>query len=92
MLSLFDEEQARIVQLGRVAHSVLRLHELLRRRPIISIRDASARLNMSQPTVATCLRHLAELRIVSEITGRKRDRIFAYDKYLAILQEGTAPA
>jgi len=27
--------------------------------------------------------------IVREITGRKRNRIFAYERYLAILREGT---
>jgi hypothetical protein len=34
---------------------------------------------------------LTKLRIARELTGRKRDRIFAYDRYLAILNEGTEP-
>jgi hypothetical protein len=34
---------------------------------------------------------LAKLNIAREITGRKRDRIFAYDRYLRILTEGTEP-
>jgi hypothetical protein len=34
---------------------------------------------------------LAELGIAKELTGRKRDRVFAYDRYLAVLQEGTEP-
>ena len=29
--------------------------------------------------------------IASEITGKKRDRVFLYDRYLAILNEGTEP-
>jgi hypothetical protein len=31
---------------------------------------------------------LAELGIVREITGRRRERVYAYDQYVAILNEG----
>jgi hypothetical protein len=34
---------------------------------------------------------LIALGIAKELTGRKRDRVFAYDRYLAVLQEGTEP-
>jgi hypothetical protein len=34
---------------------------------------------------------LAELGIVREVTGRRRDRVFAYDQYVQILSEGTEP-
>jgi hypothetical protein len=32
---------------------------------------------------------LENLGLVHEITGRKRERVFAYTSYLAILNEGT---
>jgi len=32
---------------------------------------------------------LVEKGIAREITGKRRDRLFVYDKYLAILDEGT---
>jgi hypothetical protein len=32
---------------------------------------------------------LVELGIARELTGRARSRLFAYDRYLAILNEGT---
>jgi hypothetical protein len=31
------------------------------------------------------------MEIVREVTGRRRNRIFSYEKYLAILSEGTEP-
>jgi hypothetical protein len=34
--------------------------------------------------------HLQRLQIVREVTGRPRNKLFAYDNYLGILQEGTA--
>jgi hypothetical protein len=32
---------------------------------------------------------LFELGIARELTGKRRKRVFAYDRYLAILSEGT---
>jgi hypothetical protein len=32
---------------------------------------------------------LRELGIARELTGKRRNRIFAYDAYLSILNEGT---
>jgi len=32
-----------------------------------------------------------QLGIVRELTGQRRNRVFAYDRYLSILNEGTEP-
>jgi len=37
------------------------------------------------------MKHLANLVITRETTGRNYVRIYAYDKYLRILNEGTEP-
>jgi hypothetical protein len=34
---------------------------------------------------------LQGLGFVRELTGHRRNRVFAYDRYLAILSEGTEP-
>jgi len=34
---------------------------------------------------------LEHQKIVSETTGRRRNRVYRYDRYLAILNEGTEP-
>jgi|GEM_PF-4743498 len=31
-------------------------------------------------------------RIARKLTGKKRNRVFAYDRYLAILNQGTEPS
>ena len=46
---------------------------------------------MSLPTAASAMQTLVEQNIAREITGRRRNRLFAYDVYLAILSEGTEP-
>ena len=43
------------------------------------------------PTVTASMHHLAKLGITRETTGRNYGRIYAYDKYLKILNEGTEP-
>jgi ribosomal protein S25 len=37
------------------------------------------------------MRVLENLGIVRELTGRRRSRVYTYDRYLAILSEGTEP-
>jgi hypothetical protein len=34
---------------------------------------------------------LVEMGLVRELTGKKRNRVFIYDEYLAALSEGTEP-
>ena len=44
---------------------------------------------LSVPTVTKALENLLRARIVRETTGRQRDRVFVYDRYLAVLNQGT---
>jgi Fic family protein len=89
--ALFEENQAQIESLGRPAASVLRVFQHMQRNPIVSIRAAARALGISAPTVAKSLDHLRRLGIAREITGRERHRLFVYEPYLAILNEGTEP-
>jgi Fic family protein len=89
LLALFERDRDRIRALGRVAPSVLRVHDLLQRQPIIGILPASRQLNITHPTVMKALNRLQELDIVREVTGRRRGRLFAYTRYMSILNRGT---
>lgn len=91
MLELFAADRERIMTLGRPAGSVLRVHEHMQRRPIISVPGAAAELGLSAPTVRSAVEHLQRLGVVSEVTGKQRDRLFKYDGYMKLLQEGTEP-
>jgi len=91
ILRLLEQDRSRVEKIGRPAASALRLHRLLERHPLISISVAAAKLRLSIPTVASAMEHLRKLRIVEETTGRQRDRLFGYARYLRILEEGTEP-
>ena len=69
----------------------LRVFDALRDRPLANLNALTESTGASYPTVARAVEALENLGIVHEITGRKRERVFAYTSYLAILNEGTQP-
>ena len=88
--TMFASDRAAIEQrAGRRAGSVLRVYDALKERPILTLPGVCARTSLSFPTVSSAMKLLVEQGISREITGNRRDRLFAYDKYLAILNEGT---
>ena len=90
IVQMIERDRARIEsELGRAAGSALRVHHLIVRDIALSIPEATARLALSEPTVASAVGHLESLKMVKEVTGRKRGRLYVYDEYLSILSEGT---
>lgn len=89
ILKVFAEDRRKIEDLSRTATTSLRIHELLQKKPIISVPMVSAELNLSAPTVRNSIDKLKEIGLVKEITGKKRDRLFSYQSYLEILQADT---
>ena len=90
-LSLFREDQARIRSAGRAAGSALRVHRTLQERPISSLQNLADCTGLSFSATSAGMTILEELNVARELTGRKRARLFGYDRYLAILGEGTEP-
>lgn len=87
--SLFEEDRVRIEGAGRKAGSALRAHGALKARAIQSISGVVAATGLTFPTAASAMETLVGLGIARELTGRQRGRLFAYDRYLEILSEGT---
>ncbi|MCK4410076.1 MAG: Fic family protein, partial [Candidatus Eisenbacteria sp.] len=84
----FEDDRKRIEALGRAASSALRVHAQLRTTPLISISVASKRSGLSGPTVGGSMQRLADLGIVREVTGNRRNRVFVYERFVGILSEG----
>ena len=59
--------------------------------PVVSVPRTAKALPLSPPTVRKSIGHLVDLGILSEITGKRRNRIFLYDKYIETLSEGAEP-
>jgi Fic family protein len=78
--------------MGRTGASALRVHQELQRRPLATVGWLVPRTGLSTPTVGKALDTLVREGIAREITGRRRRRVFAYDRYLVLLNEGTERA
>ena len=88
ILRLFEADRKRIEALGRAASSALRVHAELRKTPLISIPVAAKQSGLSGPTVGGSMERLADLGIVREMTGNRRNRVFVYEQFVGILSEG----
>ena len=91
ILALFEKDRRQIEKLGRAAASAFRVHEYMQKKPIAGIREMERDLDLTYPTVAGALDRMKKQRIVRELTGFKRNRVFAYAPYVELLSEGTEP-
>lgn len=91
LVELFNADTDRIQKSGRAAGSALRVHAALRERPVISLPEVCRRTGLSFPAATNGMNVLLHLDVVRELTGRRRNRLFAYDRYLSVLSEGTEP-
>ncbi len=90
LVALFSKDALRVQSHGgRSASSVLRIFEVFKQRPLLSLPEVCQRSGLSFPTAAKGVQVLEQLGIVRELTGRQRKRVFVYADYLNILNEGT---
>ena len=74
---------------GRRAGSALRVHDALKARPVLSLPQVRDHTGLSFQTAAAAMQSLVEQGIARELTGRARNRKYVYERYFAILAEGT---
>ena len=91
IVDLFEDDRRKIQGHRRGVGSALKLHPSLQQRPVVSVPLLVEATDLSAPTVGAALRMLQRLEIVRELTGKRRNRLFGYDQYVALLAEGTQP-
>ncbi len=94
LLKLFEFHRETIKTSGRMAGTVLRVHEHLQRSPIDRISNISRQTGLTYPAVKKAVDKLVELGVVKKsgkAVGKKRNMYFIYDAYINILDEGTEP-
>jgi Fic family protein len=67
----------------------VRLFDLLPEHPMVTLASAGKLLNTTKPTALKALDALCKAGVLHEITGKRRDRVYAYRRYLAVLAEDT---
>ena len=73
LLNMFQQDQAKIQQEGRRAGSALRVHQVLQKRPIASLREMARGTGLSFAAAAAGVKLLEQLGIVRELTGKKKE-------------------
>jgi len=89
LLALFQEDGKRIQSDRRRSSTTLEVFRALCERPLTSLKQVCERTSISFPAAAKAMDSLIHLGIAQEVTGQRRNRVFAYNKYLSILSEGT---
>lgn len=82
ILVLRNEVEHQVLGLGKRATNARDVLNLLYRSPFLSAADIERDLNVSAPTAQTLVRELVSLGVLVEITGQRRDRIYAFERYL----------
>ena len=88
LVDLFQQDTRRVQAGGRGAANTLRVLDALRQRPLCNLAHVSSSADISFPTASRAMLALVELGIARELTGQRRNRVFVYDAYLGILNEG----
>jgi Fic family protein len=91
LVALFAQDTRRVQASGAAGASTQRVLLGLRQRPLCSVKQLAAASGLSFPTVGKAVSTLAGLGMVHELTGQRRNRVFVYSAYLAILNEGGEP-
>jgi Fic family protein len=81
------EYHMRTIRDAALGMNAARLHDLLLQQPWLTVSMAADRLGITFVTANKIIERFAELNLVEEITGQKRNRIFSYGPYLALFEE-----
>ena len=89
LFALVQADRRRLLDGPDATVPALRLLELLPKQPLITVARAVVLLQTTKPTAARAVDALVTAGVLVESTGRRRDRTFAYAKYLALLRVET---
>ena len=85
LFALVGADRRRVTQHPAATLTAVRLFELLPECPMITLANAVDLIGSSKPTTGKPIDALCQAGVLLEITGRKRDRIYAYRAYLDVL-------
>ena len=84
ILQLKSDVERQCMTLGKRAPNAHRALEVLYARTMVTARDIELGIGVSSPTAQALVKAFESLDILVEITGQRRDRLYVFDKYLAI--------
>ena len=89
LFALVTKDRERVLRHPEATVIAVRLFELLPLHPVVTMPGVVRMLQTTKPTAIKAIQILEKLKILSESSGRKRDRSFGYSVYLQKLRSGT---
>lgn len=81
ILKLRERDSLKVLGIGRSSRGMLLLNSLYKH-PLVRISDVERMLSVRNPNALAFVSKFVSLEILKEITGRKRNRVFAYQEYI----------
>jgi Fic family protein len=87
IVSLREEHRKLIVDRTHASHKALMLLERLFFSPMVSVTTVQSFTGLSFANANELVKRFVEMRLLREVTGKPRNRLFAYDPYLDLFRE-----
>ena len=87
--ALHEVNMEKINAMGRAAKNARAVFDYLEQNPIIDIGKTAEELNLAFSTVSLAVNRLVDSGILIQTNNANRNRVFAYEEYLAILRKDT---
>jgi Fic family protein len=91
IITLREECEASMLTLGRKTQLARNALHLLFRQPIVDGQDIATAFSINITTALRLIDDLIRLNILKETTGFKRNRIFAFQRYIALFESEMTP-
>ncbi|MEI7657332.1 MAG: Fic/DOC family N-terminal domain-containing protein [Phycisphaerae bacterium] len=85
LFELLGKDRRRLASDDRSTVAALRLLDLLPEHPVVTASRVATLLKITSPTARKAVDIVADVGILREISGKRRDRVFAYRRYLDAL-------
>lgn len=86
IIELRASVEIKIIKLGKKQMLAKKVLQYLYGQPITDMQSLSSALNTSIPTISRLLNDFIRLEILVELTGFKRNRVFAFEQYLKLFR------
>ena len=88
LLELVSQDRDRVLRSPDASMAGVRLFAQLARHPIVNVPMIVKLLETTAPTASKAVELLESLGILEEVSGRQRDRVFSYERFLKLLSSG----
>jgi Fic family protein len=89
LFTTITADRKRVLSESAASVVAMRLFEALPIQPIVTVASVMRALETTKPTAGRAIEALTAAGVLVETTGRRRDRSYAYQKYIDLLTAGT---